>query len=114
MTFASADTTIPLSHTWLAFANFGFSGWCHVVYMEPRRWMVDTVLRCDSRIDSIEGEAMAVLRFDCHSMLFLDLKHLRVSDTSTVYGQSRSETVAVAFWVVELWLCEASTCMSRG
>lgn len=60
-----------------------------------------TLLRCD-HIDSIERGVLAVLRSDCHSMLFLDLKQLRVFDTSTVYGQSRSETVAVA-----LWLCEA-------
>lgn len=39
-------------------------------------------------------------------MLFLDLKHLGGFDTSTVYGQSRSGTVAVALWLcgcVAVW-----------
>lgn len=30
MAFASANTTVLLSHTWFAFSNFGFGCWCHV------------------------------------------------------------------------------------
>jgi hypothetical protein len=60
--------------------------------------MVDTVVGCDSHIDSIEEGVLAALRSDCHSMLISDLKHPKVFDTSTVYGQSRSGTVAVELW----------------
>lgn len=60
---------------------------------------------------------LAALRSDCRSMLFLDLKDFEVFDTSTVYGQSRSGTVAVAVWLcgyVEhrfgAWIIRPLTC----
>lgn len=60
--------------------------------------MVDTVVKCDSHINSIEEGVLAALRSDCHSMLFLELKPFKIFDTSAVYGQSRSGTVAVELW----------------
>ncbi|KAJ9484335.1 hypothetical protein VN97_g9038 [Penicillium thymicola] len=54
-------------------------------------------------------------------MLFLDLKHFGGFDTSTVYGQSRSGTVAVALWLCGCagprfgaWIIRPSICTKNS
>lgn len=67
--------------------------------------MVDTVVGCDSHIDSIEEGVLAALKSDCHSMLFSDLKHPKVFDT---YGLRSKQIRNGGCGIVALWLSGAS------